>query len=81
MNVVDAALRILEARIDGVQTPSTISWVWIKRQHCQREAGALLCVGESAFDKYERGLVEPSGLTVQHIQVFDGHPEFAEEFR
>lgn len=62
-------------------TPVTIRRIWTKRKLSQHEAGALLRVGENAFDKYERGLAEPSGPTVQLIQVLDRHPELAEEFR
>lgn len=81
MAVVDAALRTLKEKIDGVPTPATIRRVRTKLKLSQREAGALLRVGESAFDKYERGLVEPSGPTVQLIRVLDRHPELAEELR
>ena len=42
-------------------SPATIRRVRAKLRLSQREAGALLKVGENAFDKYERGLVEPSG--------------------
>ncbi|OKP76382.1 hypothetical protein BTE77_16320 [Ensifer adhaerens] len=41
----------------------------------QREAGSLLKVGENAFNKYERGLVEPSGPTSQLLRLLDHHPE------
>jgi HTH-type transcriptional regulator / antitoxin MqsA len=36
-------------------------------------------VGPSAFDKYERGLIEPSGPTVQLITILDRHPELVKE--
>jgi hypothetical protein len=29
----------------------------------------------SAFDKYERGLIEPSGPTIQLITLLEPHPE------
>ncbi|MBP1097517.1 type II toxin-antitoxin system MqsA family antitoxin [Bradyrhizobium diazoefficiens] len=45
----------------------------------QRRAGALFRVGPNAFDKYERGLVEPSGPTVQLITILDRHPELVKE--
>ena len=38
-------------------------------------------MGESAFDKYERGLVEPSGPTSQLLRLLDRHPELVEELR
>jgi HTH-type transcriptional regulator / antitoxin MqsA len=79
--VVDAALRALKERIDGLPSPATIRRVRRKLKLSQREAGALLRVGENAFDKYERGLVEPSGPTIQLMRVLDRHPELAEELR
>ena len=38
-------------------------------------------VGENAFDKYERGLIEPSGPTIQLIKVLDRHPELVKDLR
>ena len=35
----------------------------------------------SAFDKYERGLVEPSGPTIQLMALLDRHPELVAELR
>jgi HTH-type transcriptional regulator/antitoxin MqsA len=81
MNIVDGALRILKEKVDGVPSPETIRRVRNKLKLSQREAGALLKVGENAFDKYERGLVEPSGPTSQLIKVLDRHPEIADEMR
>ena len=81
MDAVDAALRTLKERVDGVPSPATIRRVRRKLKLSQREAGALLRVGENAFDKYERGLVEPSGPTIQLMRVLDRHPELAEELR
>ncbi|WP_325170008.1 type II toxin-antitoxin system MqsA family antitoxin [Methylobacterium sp. C25] len=52
-----------------------------KLKLCQRQEGALLQVGATAFDKYEWGLVQPGGPTVQLIQVFDRHSELADELR
>ena len=48
----------------------------------QRKAGELLKVGENAFDKYERGLVEPSRAdgSVDH-GAGCGIPEIIEELR
>ena len=63
MNAVGEALRALKETIEGVPSPSTIRRVRMKLNLSQREAGALLKVGENAFDKYERGLIEPSGPT------------------
>ena len=81
MAVVDEALRNLKEKIDGVPSPATIKRVRAKLKLSQRDAGALLKVGENAFDKYERGLVEPSGPTSQLIRILDRHPEIAKELQ
>ncbi len=81
MRVVDDALRTLKERIEGIPSPATIRRVRAKLKLSQREAGALFKVGESAFDKYERGLVEPSGPTSQLLKVLDRHPEIIDELR
>ncbi|WP_255609307.1 type II toxin-antitoxin system MqsA family antitoxin [Methylosinus sp. Sm6] len=47
----------------------------------QREAGVLFKVGENAFDKFERGLVEPSGPTIQLMMLLDRHPDLLDELR
>ncbi|CUX01474.1 type II toxin-antitoxin system MqsA family antitoxin [Rhizobium pusense] len=44
-------------------------------------AGGILKVDEKAFDKYERGLVEPSGPTSQLLRLLDRHPELVDELR
>ncbi|TCM51063.1 Xre family transcriptional regulator [Rhizobium sp. PP-F2F-G48] len=81
MAVVDAALRSLKEAKEGLPSPATIRRVRTKLKLSQREAGNLLKVGENAFDKYERGLVEPSGPTSQLIRILDRHPELIEELR
>jgi len=81
MAVTDAALRALKEAIEGIPAPATIRRVRKKLKLSQREAGGLLKVGENAFDKYERGLVEPSGPTSQLLRLLDQHPELIEELR
>jgi HTH-type transcriptional regulator / antitoxin MqsA len=81
MSVVDEALRALKERIEGIPSPATIRRIRTKLKLSQREAGVLLKVGENAFDKYERGLVEPSGPTGQLIRILDRHPEIVDELR
>ncbi|GLI95089.1 type II TA system antitoxin MqsA family protein [Methylocystis echinoides] len=81
MAVVDQALRDLKEKADGVPSPETIRRLRAKLQLSQREAGALFKVGENAFDKYERGLVEPSGPTIQLMALLDRHPELAAELK
>jgi HTH-type transcriptional regulator / antitoxin MqsA len=81
MAVVDQSLRRLKEKADGVPSPETIRRLRAKLQLSQREAGALFKVGENAFDKYERGLVEPSGPTIQLMALLDRHPELAAELK
>ncbi|CDX61425.1 putative DNA-binding transcriptional regulator [Mesorhizobium plurifarium] len=78
---VDAALRVLKEKIDGVPAPETIRRMRAKLKLSQREAGSLFKVGENAFDKYERGLIEPSGPTIQLMTLLEKHPELLDELR
>lgn len=79
MDVVDHALRALKEKIDGIPAPATIRKVRTKLRLSQRKAGTLFRVGPKAFDKYERGIVEPSGPTVQLITILNRHPELVKE--
>ena len=81
MEASDAALRALKEEVEGIPSPATIRRVRKKLKLSQREAGGILKVGESALDKYERGLVEPSGPTSQLLRLLDRHPELIEELR
>lgn len=81
MHVLDMALRALKERVEGLPTPATIRRIRQKLKLSQREAGAVLKVGENAFDKYERGLIEPSGPTTQLLRVLDRHPEVLNDLR
>jgi HTH-type transcriptional regulator/antitoxin MqsA len=81
MSVVDDALRELKERIEGIPSPATIRRARNKLKLSQREAGTLFKVGENASDKFERGLVEPSGPTSQSLRVLDRHPEIVDELR
>lgn len=81
MAITDAALRLLKEEVEGIPSPSTIRRVRKKLKLSQREAGGILKVGENAFDKYERGLIEPSGPTSQLLKLLDRHPELVEELR
>ena len=67
--------------MEGIPSPSTIRRVRTKLKLSQREAGAVFRVGENAFDKYERGLVEPSGPTIQLMTLLDRHPELVDDLR
>ena len=79
MRVVDEALRALKERVDGIPSPTTIRRIRRKLKLSQRQAGLLLKVGESAFDKYERGVIEPSGPASQLMRLLDRHPEMLGE--
>jgi HTH-type transcriptional regulator / antitoxin MqsA len=79
MSAVDAALRSLKEKIDGIPTPETIRRLRTKLKLSQRQAGHLFRVGENAFDKYERGLVEPSGPTIQLMHLLNKHPALVDE--
>ena len=81
MAVADEALRSLKEKIDGIPSPKTIRRLRKKLGLSQREAGTLLKVGESAFDKYERGMIEPSGPTSQLLRLLDRHPELVADLR
>ncbi|WP_245437742.1 type II toxin-antitoxin system MqsA family antitoxin [Mesorhizobium sp. WSM4311] len=81
MTAVDAALRALKEKIDGVPAPATIRRMRTKLKLSQREAGSLFKVGENAFDKYERGLIEASGPTIQLMTLLERHPELLDELR
>lgn len=79
MAAADAALRTLKEQLDGVPSPATIRRIRTKLRLSQRAAGAMFKVGPSAFDKYERAIVEPSGPTIQLLKLLDQHPELAGE--
>ncbi|WP_371425785.1 type II toxin-antitoxin system MqsA family antitoxin [Tardiphaga sp.] len=81
MSVVDLALRVLKEQVDGIPTPETIRKFRTKLGLSQRRAGAVFRVGPKAFDKYERGLIEPSGPTVQLITLLNRHPEMIKELK
>jgi HTH-type transcriptional regulator/antitoxin MqsA len=81
MTAADAALRTLKERMDGVPSPATIRRVRAKLKLSQRAAGAVFKVGPSAFDKYERGLIEPSGPTIQLMTLLDRHPELIADLK
>ena len=79
MAAADQALRVLKERVDGLPTPASIRLIRTKLKLSQRAAGAVFKVGPNAFDKYERGLVEPSGPTVQLMRLLDQRPDLLAE--
>ncbi|GJD94436.1 type II toxin-antitoxin system MqsA family antitoxin [Methylobacterium iners] len=81
LEVVAYARHCLDETIGRVPTPTTIRRVPAKLKPSQRVAAALPQIGEGSFDNHGRGLVEPSGSTIQFIRVLDRHPEFVEDVR
>jgi len=81
MAAADEALRQIKQTLAAAPPPEEIRRIRAKLKLSQREAGQLLKVGENAFDKYERGLIEPSGPTIQLIRLLDRHPELLDELR
>ncbi len=81
MAVTDAALRELKELTDGLPTPSTIRRIRTKLKLSQKRAGAVFRVGPNAFDKYERGLIEPSGPTAQLMTLLDRHPDLLDDLK
>jgi HTH-type transcriptional regulator / antitoxin MqsA len=79
MRVVDEALRDLRRAVDGIPAPEEIRALRHKLKLSQAAAGELFKVGANAFDKYERGLIAPSGPTVQLMRLLDRRPELVEE--
>jgi HTH-type transcriptional regulator/antitoxin MqsA len=79
MAAADQALRALKEQVDGLPSPATIRRIRNKLRLSQRAAGALFKVGPSAFDKYERAIVEPSGPTIQLLKLLERHPELVGE--
>jgi HTH-type transcriptional regulator/antitoxin MqsA len=75
MAAADQAMRELKERVDGLPSPASIRRIRTKLRLSQRAAGSLLKVGPNAFDKYERGLAEPSESTVQLLVLLNRHPE------
>jgi HTH-type transcriptional regulator/antitoxin MqsA len=70
----------LDAMKLGLPSPAKIHGMRTKRNLSQREAGPLLKVGENAFCKYERGLIEPSGPTMgQLLRILDRYAEMVDE--
>ena len=47
----------------------------------QRAAGALFHVGDRAFDKYERSLIESRGPTIQLLRLLDTHSALVSELQ
>ena len=81
MTSAEEALRTLKERVDGVPAPATIRRIRHKLRLSQRAAGAVFRVGDRAFDKYERSLIEPSGPTIQLLRLLDTHPELVSELQ
>jgi HTH-type transcriptional regulator/antitoxin MqsA len=77
----DVALAELRRRADGIPAPDDIRRLRKKLKLTQRAAGALFGVGDNAFNKYERGTIQPSGPTVKLMKLLDRHPELVNDLR
>ena len=71
----------MKERVDGLPSLATIRCIRARLKLSQRTAGAVFKVGPSAFDKYERGLIEPSGPTIRFMLLLDRHPELLADLR
>lgn len=78
MIVVDRAPRSLEETVGAVPRPPKIRRVRVKLKLSQRQGGLGAPGRRESFDTDERGLVEPSGPTLQFVRILDRHPEVAE---
>jgi HTH-type transcriptional regulator/antitoxin MqsA len=81
MRPVGEALRAIKEKLESVPPPTEIRRIRTRLKLTQREAGALLKVGEHAFNKYERGVITPSAPTTLLIKLLDRHPELVKELR
>ncbi|RIU50490.1 type II toxin-antitoxin system MqsA family antitoxin, partial [Klebsiella pneumoniae] len=74
MIVVDRAPRSLEETVGAVPRPPKIRRVRVKLKLSQRQGGLGAPGRRESFDTDERGLVEPSGPTLQFVRILDRHP-------
>ncbi len=81
MAPAEVALRQLKEQVDGLPSPGSIKRSRTRLKLSRREAGAVFRVGPNAFQKYERGLIAPSGPTAQLMRLLDRRPELVEELR
>jgi len=81
MDAADAALRELKEQADGIPAPATVRRIRKRLKLTQREAARILGGGPNAFQKYERGEVEPSKVMGTLLFLLDRHPELLEELR
>ncbi|MDH6267753.1 HTH-type transcriptional regulator/antitoxin MqsA [Rhizobium sp. SG_E_25_P2] len=79
MAVVDQALEKLRREADGHFSPDQIRGLRQKLKLSQRKAGQIFGVGENAFDKYERGLISPSGPALKLMKLLDRDPDLLAE--
>lgn len=79
--VTDDALRALKEEVDRIPSQRTIRRIRKKLGLSQREASHLLGGGPNAFEKYERGEVEPSRVMGNLLFLLDRHPELLNDLR
>lgn len=80
MAAVDAALAALKVEA-GTPTPEAIRAWRCKLRLSQRAADDLIAAGPKAFDKYERGLISPSGPALRLMTLLEKRPELVDELR
>lgn len=81
MVVTDEALRTLKEEVDRIPSQHTIRRIRKKLGLSQREASRILGGGPNAFEKYERGEVEPSRVMGNLLYLLDRHPELLNDLR
>ncbi|HYG86453.1 MAG TPA: type II toxin-antitoxin system MqsA family antitoxin [Azospirillum sp.] len=81
MAAADEALRTLKEQADRIPTPPTVRRIRKRLRLTQREAARILGGGPNAFQKYERGEVEPSKVMGNLLFLLDRHPELLEELK
>ncbi|MBP2293046.1 type II toxin-antitoxin system MqsA family antitoxin [Azospirillum rugosum] len=81
MAVTDEALRTLKEEVDRIPSQHTVRRIRKKLGLSQREASRILGGGPNAFEKYERGEVEPSRVMGNLLFLLDRHPELLNDLR
>lgn len=81
MAAADEALRALKEEADRIPAPPTVRRIRKRLRLTQREAARILGGGPNAFQKYERGEVEPSKVMGNLLFLLDRHPELLDELK
>jgi HTH-type transcriptional regulator/antitoxin MqsA len=81
MKVSDAALKELRLQVENLLKPQEVKRIRTKIGLTQREAGAILCGGPNAFQKYEQDTVTVSKPMSNLLRLLERHPEEVEELK